>query len=255
MVLAYDVLGSQKPPIMLLHGYGLNRSIWQDLASDHLGDQQVIMPDVRGHGESDVPPGPYLMSSLAEDLALLLDFLGLSKAIICGHSMGGYIALAFAQHYPQKLAGLALITTNAKADSKEKRAGRYALINQIKDQGPIAVAESLAPRLSQDPAVISISHGLICQTDPRGLIGAAEGMAERPERMGLLAAIRVPALVVAGEDDQITNLADAKLMAESLMHGIFLQISNAGHMPMLEAADELGKGLRSFIESVQATSL
>ena len=255
MELAYDLMGSQKPAIVLLHGYGLNRSIWQELASNHLYDQQVLMLDMRGHGESDVTSGPYLMALLAEDLAQLLEFLGLSNAIVCGHSMGGYAALAFAEGYPDKLAGLGLITTNARADSEEKRGGRYALINQIKEQGSIAVAESLAPRLSRDPAVIRLSHDMICQTDPAGLIGAAEGMAERPDRMRLLAAIHVPALVVAGEADQITNLADAKLMADYLPHSTFLQISNAGHMPMLETADELGRGLWSLVEGVQATFL
>lgn len=248
--LAYDINGNKAPAILLIHGFGLDRSIWMDLTSAHLGEQLVILPDLRGHGESDAIQGPYLMSTLAEDLALLLDILSVEKAIVCGHSMGGYVALAFAEQYPHRLAGLGLITTNAQADSDEKRSGRYAMIEQVKQHGSLAVAKSLAPRLSDDQTIVQQAHRLIHETDPDGLIGALGGMAERPDRRELLTKIDVPALVVAGEADQITDLDEAKVMAESLPRGEFLALPGAGHMPMAEACAELGLGLRSLIQRV-----
>lgn len=248
--LGFDLLGTVKPPIVLIHGFGLDRSIWQQLASTHLGDQQVILPDVRGHGESDAPGGTYLMPLLANDLAHLLKSLGVEKAIICGHSMGGYISLAFAEQFPQMLAGLGLITTNANADAEDKRAGRYALIEEIRDQGAIVVAENLAPRLSNDHSVVEQAHRLIFKTAPQGLIGALGGMAERPDRTSLLQEINVPALVVAGGADKITEFEKAKAMAEALPQGQFLTIPEAGHMPMTEAPAELGQGLRNLIRRV-----
>lgn len=248
--LGFDLLGTVKPPIVLIHGFGLDRSIWQQLASTHLGDQQVILPDVRGHGESDAPGGPYLMSLLAEDLAHLLESLGVEKAIVCGHSMGGYISLAFADQFPQMLAGLGLITTNANADAEDKRAGRYALIKEIRERGAIAVAENLAPRLSDDQAVVDQAYRLICKAVPQGLIGALGGMAKRPDRTGLLQEIKVPSLVVAGEVDSITDFDHAKVAADALPQGQFLAIPEVAHMPMAEAPVELGQGLRNLIRRV-----
>jgi len=245
--LAYEFRGRVTPPVVLLHGFAMNRSIWVDMAASHLGDQRVILPDLRGHGESDAPEGTYSMSLLAADLAYLLDDLGIEQAVVCGHSMGGYVALAFAKHYPQRLAGLGLITTNAQADPEDKRSGRLALIEQVRKQGSVAVAESLAPRLSNDPSVVDQAQQMIGAADPQGLIGALAGMAERPDRTDLLPQLTVPALVVAGEVDQITDFAAAKAMAEALPQGRFLSIPGVGHLPMTEAPAVLGDGLRSLL--------
>lgn len=245
--LAYETWGMSARPMVLIHGFGLDRSIWRNLAMKHLGDQGVILPDVRGHGESDSPTCPYDMSLLAQDLAHLLETLGVAQAVVCGHSMGGYIALAFAEQFPRKLGGLGLITTNASSDSEDKRAGRYELIEQVHARGAAAVADSLARRLSQDPQVVDRTHELICQTNPSGLIGALEGMAERPDRSTLLTKLDVPALVVAGEEDQFADLAGTKAMAAALPKGDLISLPGAGHMPMLEAPEALGRGLQSLI--------
>jgi 3-oxoadipate enol-lactonase len=250
MQMAYEVRGRKTPPFILLHGFAMNRSIWADLAGSQLGDHLVILPDLRGHGESDAPKGPYSMSLMAADLAYLMDDLGLEQAIVCGHSMGGYVALAFAKHYPQRLAGLGLITTNAQADPEDKRTGRFALVEQVRKQGSVAVAESLAPRLSNDPSVVDQAHRLIGAADPQGLIGALAGMAERPDRTNLLPQLTVPALVVAGEADQITDFADAKALADALPQGRFFGIPGVGHLPMTETPAMLGDGLRSLLGRV-----
>ena len=250
MRLAYDTRGRTGPPLVLLHGFAMHRSIWEDLVESQLGDQQVILPDMRGHGESDAPEGIYSMSLMAADLASLLDALGVEKAIVCGHSMGGYVALAFAEHYPKRLAGLGLITTNAQADPEDKRAGRFALIDQIRERGVVAVTESLAPRLSRNPIEVQKAQHLISTAAPQGLIGALAGMAERPDRTALLPQVNVPALVVAGIADQITDFTSARVMADALPQGQFLGIPGVGHMPMSEAAAELGQGLLSLVARV-----
>jgi 3-oxoadipate enol-lactonase len=248
--IAYDVFGQLMPPLVLMHGFGLDRSIWQALAVQHLGDQQVILPDLRGHGESDAPQGPYSMPLMAQDIAALLDLLEVDQTIICGHSMSGYVALAFAEQYAHKLAGFAMITSNAGADSAEKRAGRYTMIDNVRKQGSAAVAESLAPRLSHKQAVINLTKTLINKTSPEGLIGALEGMAARKDRTALLSEIVVPALVVAGEDDQITDYEDARCMAQTLPKGEFLGIAGTAHMPMVEAPPILGEGLQTLVVRV-----
>jgi len=245
--MGYEILGQTGQPIVLIHGFGLDRSIWRDVAKRYLANHRVILPDVRGHGESDAPKGAYSMTSLAKDIKHLLAFLGVSKAIICGHSMGGYIALAFAANSPERLAGLGLITTRAKPDSEDGRAGRYEMVEKVQEEGSIALARSLAPKLSKDEAIISSMRDLIAKSPADGIIGALQAMAERPDRRDLLPKIKVPALVIAGKEDQIINLQDAAEMAEALPKGEFLPINEAGHMPMLETKSELGQGLLSLI--------
>ena len=241
--LGYEVYGETGIPLVLIHGFGLNRHIWDEIISTSLAKAYVVTVDVRGHGESDAPEGAYSMSILAEDLLALLDYLDISKAIICGHSMGGYISLAFAAAFPDRLAGLGLITSRARADSEGQRQNRYALIDKIKAEGVIALADSLAPRLSMNDRVIERAHEIIMETPAQGIIGTAHAMAERPDRMELLHQITVPSLVVAGEADQIVSLEEAKEMVNLLPQGNFLPMAAVGHMPMFENPKKLGDGL------------
>ncbi len=247
--IGYDQLGQGDVPLVWIHGFGLDRTIWHEMAGRCLTDYRVVLPDVRGHGESDAPEGAYPMALLAEDLAGLLDHLGIEQAVVCGHSMGGYIALAFAARFPERLAGIGLITTRAEADSPEKRAGRYDLVEAVRARGSVALAETLAPRLSRDPKWVKTAQDLIAATPPQGIIGAALGMAERPDRIDLLNSLDVPALVVAGEEDQIISVEEARGMAARLPQGRFAVIKDAGHLPMLESPESLGRAWVNFMKT------
>lgn len=241
--IAYGRQAGSGVPLVLLHGFGLNRSIWDDLSVNYLKGINLVVPDVRGHGETDANEGFYSMDLLAADLAGLLRYLDIEKAIVCGHSMGGYIALAFAERYPELLAGLGLITTNASSDDSQKRAGRYAQIEEIKIRGSAAVADSLAPRLSHNSVIVERAHRMISKTSPIGLMGALGGMAERPDRSTVLERITQPAIVVAGVLDQITDYETSKEMATALTNGTLFSLKNAGHMPMADAPAELAGAL------------
>ena len=242
-----DVFGDSGPAVVLIHGSALNRTIWHAVAAEGLQGFQVILPDVRGHGESEATDGAYPMSLLADDLAGLLTHLGVAQAFVLGHSMGGYIALAFAEQYPDRIQGIGLITSKAHADSKEKREGRYQMAEEIRKRGSIALAESLAPRISRDPAVIKLAYEMIKNTSDRGAIGVTLGMAERPDRTDDLAKLRIPGLVVAGEDDQIIPVESTKQMAESIPNGQFAVIPQSGHLPMVEAPQTLSDCLQSWL--------
>jgi len=251
--LAYDILGQTGHPLVLIHGFGLDHTIWMDMASNYLHNHRVILPDVRGHGDSDAPPGVYEMSLLAKDIAHLLEYLGINKATICGHSMGGYITLAFAEKYPERLAGMGLITSRSNADSEENREGRYKMMESVQKRGAVALGKSLSPRLTTNETLIQEAYNLIAQTPPMGIIGVLKGMAERPDRTSLLSRIAVPTLVVAGEDDQIIDLGEAREMVHVLPRCKFLAISGVGHMPMWEAPAILAKGLDDLVERVRST--
>jgi pimeloyl-ACP methyl ester carboxylesterase len=247
ITLGFELLGQGKMPLVLIHGFGLDRSIWVEMVQKYLSDQFVLLPDVRGHGESEVNNDPISISLWVEDLVRLLDYLQIEKVVVCGHSMGGYIALAFAEQFPERLAGLGLITSRADADSEEQKAGRYRLVESVKEKGSKALAESLAPKLSKDPNVINHSYRLITQTSSQGIISAALAMADRPNRTELLAKIILPALVVAGAEDQIIDLDKAEKMAGLLPKGELLIIPDAGHMPMLEKPETLSGDLLTLI--------
>ncbi len=248
--LAYEVLGHEGIPLVLIHGFGLNRSIWRQMVLKHIPKQHVILPDVRGHGESEAPSGIYSMEALAEDLAGLLDFLQVDKAIICGHSMGGYISLAFADLYPQRLAGLGLITSHAKADSEVKKKSRYELIDRIRKGGSVELAKSLAPKLSKNEAIIKETYKLIEGTSPNGIIGVSGAMAERVDRSDLLTQLVEPILLAAGEEDQLINFAEAQALMGALPNGKFYAIPDAGHMPMWENPGALAEGIWGLIKRV-----
>jgi 3-oxoadipate enol-lactonase len=247
----YEILGECGIPIVLIHGFGLNRKIWLPMVSEYLGEHRVILPDVRGHGESGAPEGPYLMDLLAEDMVNLLAFLGIEKAILCGHSMGGYITLAFAEAYPERLAGMGLITTRAEADKEEERTARLEMIKAVRNNGAAALADSLAPRLTTDQSLVQEMHTILAKTAPEGIIGSLQGMAKRPDSTDFLCEISHPVLVIAGGEDQIIVIKHAKQMAEEFKDGAFLLIPKAGHLPMLEAPEELAKGLLTLVRKLK----
>ena len=249
--LGYEVRGENGIPLVLIHGFGMDRQIWYEVVSTTLAKVHVILVDVRGHGESDAPEGPYSMSEMAGDILALLDYLMIPQAIICGHSMGGYISLAVAAEYPDRLAGLALITSRAHADSEVQRENRFALIEKVRKEGSIALAETLAPKLSRNAEIIKQAYDIILRTSPHGIIGSTFAMAERPDRMDLLPKIDVASLVVAGEEDQIVGIKEAKQMAASIPQATFLPITDVGHLPMLEKPEDLGDGLISLMEKVR----
>lgn len=248
--MGYDDIGEEGKPIVLIHGFGLNRGIWKEMVETNLRPHRIIMPDVRGHGESEAPEGAYPMMLLAEDILNLLDFLQIDEAAVCGHSMGGYITLAFADRYPERLSGLGLITTRAEADSAEKKADRYQMVEKVKEDGAIVLAESLAPKLTKDEHVYQQSYKMLSNTDPMGIVGVLQGMAERPDRRNLLTKIRVPSLVIAGDQDQIIEVEDARQMAQSIPNSRFHLVSGAGHMTMLEKPEDTANGLNWLISQM-----
>ena len=173
------------------------------------------------------------------------------KAILCGHSMGGYILLDYADQYPRRMSGIGLITTRAEADTEAGRTDRYKMMEAVKKKGAEPLAESLGPRLTKDKELVQEIRNMLSETSAKGIIGSLEGMASRPDRREYLPEITVPALVVAGGEDQIIDLESAKQMADALPNGVFLSIPDAGHLPMLETPEALGVGLLALARRVE----
>ena len=237
-------------PVVLLHGFPLDHTIWEPLLSVIKERARIILPDMRGHGLSPVTDGAYSMRLMAADIAALLDRLGIDKAIVVGHSMGGYVGLAFAQAYPNRLAGLGLIATQAAADTPEKRHNRLNMADEIGRKGVKHLAEDMSTRLTTRPELIPSLRTLILKMNPKGAIGALKGMADRPDMTEFLPSITIPSLVLAGSDDVMIPIERPRTMEKMLARAWLVEIPSAGHVPMMEYPQQVAEALDQLIEGV-----
>ncbi|MEA4811068.1 MAG: alpha/beta hydrolase [Anaerolineaceae bacterium] len=234
--------------ILLLHGLALEGRIWRPMIEAYESQVRFIAPDLRGHGMSSVGEADGSLLQIAEDVKALLDALGIEKVCMLGHSMGGYIALAFAKAYPERLDSLVLLTSNVRADSPEKRAARLREAEDPSPHGMAVFAQSLAKRLSSDPTLAEQLEDQMRQMKPRGLANILKAIAMRPSQEELVSNLEIPVLAIAGAEDKISSPAVALEAAWLAKHGHQLILPKAGHMPMLEAPHALGAAIIAFME-------
>ena len=237
-------------PMVFLHGFPFDHTIWEPLVPFITDKARLILPDLRGHGRSPAPEGIYSMRLLAEDVLTLLNVLKIERAILVGHSMGGYAGLAFAQAYPHRLAGLGLVCTQAGTDTPERRQARYQTAEEVSRKGVKVVAENMAPKLTQNPDLVKSLQKLIMQNKPKSIIASLKGMAERPDALGWLSEIAIPAVVLAGGSDGLVPLERAQTMTQLLGKAWLVELPGVGHMPMLEAPQATADALNQLIQMV-----
>ncbi|MEK3733468.1 MULTISPECIES: alpha/beta fold hydrolase [unclassified Paenibacillus] len=247
----------QGQPLILLHGFCGSSAYWEQVLP-HLAGFRVIVPDLRGHGRSDAPVGPYTIEQMADDVLHLMDELGIPSAVLLGHSLGGYIALSFAQRYAARLKGFGLIHSTAYPDSEEAKEKRLKAVSTIQNDGITAFVDGLVPGLFAEgaektmPECIQRAKEIGYLTPPQGAAGAAMAMRERPDRRAVLNASVLPILLVAGEKDGLvpverTFTADHEPVTQVVIEG-------AGHMSMMEAPEKLATAIRSFMDKVAAAT-
>ena len=196
------------PALLLIHGFPLSSQMWAPQLEE-LGEfARVIAPDLRGHGQSDSVPGPYSMTMLADDCADLLGHLNVATPfVVCGLSMGGYIALEFYRRYPEHVAGLILAATRAGADSAEGKANRDKAIQLAKGEGATAVSAGMLPKLlapknyESDEELVEIAQDVMNSASLNGVVGALAAMRDRVDSTPMLPDIEVPVLIIHGADD------------------------------------------------------
>ncbi|HJS19874.1 MAG TPA: alpha/beta fold hydrolase [Anaerolineales bacterium] len=241
--LAYERRGSGTP-MVLLHGYPLDHHLWEDVVP-LLEDQfDLILPDLRGFGGSSTVDSFYTLEDYASDIAGLLDHLGIQKAAIVGHSMGGYIALAFARVYPERVSGLGLVASQTAADTAERREGRYKAAAEVADKGIASVVETMAPKFTSDAHLQEYARKSMEHQQPAAYIGALKAMAERIDSTSLLASISYPVVIVHGDADALVPIDRAREVKTALPKAHLVEISGAGHMPMMEAKKKTAEALR-----------
>lgn len=255
--LVWDEYGDRAngPALLLIHAFPLNRSMWAPQYEALADCAYIIVPDLRGHGESEAPPGPYPMETLADDLAALLDRLDVPRAVYCGLSLGGYIGFAFARRHRERLAGLILADTRPGPDGDQRRAGREELASAVETAGTSAVAvERLRPPLlaaatrRARPDLVDQLGTMIAGTPAIGLAGAARGIAARPDSMPTLAEIAVPALIIVGSEDELTPPAESEVMHAAIAGSTLDVLPGAGHLSNLERPAAFNTAVRAHLK-------
>jgi pimeloyl-ACP methyl ester carboxylesterase len=250
--LAYLAEG-KGPVVVLLHGFCEDSSLWQDFKTDLLDDQhRVISIDLPGFGASD-PPANNTIDDYAEAVNQVLEALDIGQAILIGHSMGGYTALAFAERRPEKVLGLGLFHSHPFADSEEKKQHRLRQIQFIREQGHVLFVKQLMPGLfsesysSHDSFLIKRLIHAASAYPSAGIIAALEAMMARPDRSAVLKAAAYPVLFILGDEDKLIpedqGWAQTTLPRMASVH----LLTKTGHMGMFEARKRSQTIVREFV--------
>lgn len=257
--LAHDDAGDG-PAVVLIHGHPFNRSMWAPQlaalsagdhgAGDHGDRYRVIVPDLRGYGDSPVTPGTVPMAKLAADVSHLLDGKGIATAAVVGLSMGGLVVMELAAAQPDRWWACGFIATTAARSTPQEREGRLASARTLDEQGMKPVAEEMAARLfgpSPAPELEAAVMAMMLATNPAGAAAAVRGRAERPDYQPVLAALGAPALVCTGDHDSYSTAEITRELAGCLPDPEVVLLEGAGHLPNLEQPDEFNRHLRGFL--------
>jgi pimeloyl-ACP methyl ester carboxylesterase len=245
------------PPLLLVHGFPLDHTMWRHQIDHFKATHRVIAPDLRGLGESSITPGMVTMKQYADDLAALLPQLGENRPVIlCGLSMGGYVAWQFVEHHRSRLAALILCDTKAAADTSQARQSRLESAAKVERDGTSILLSAMLPKLfgeevaSSRTPVVEETAAMILRNDPRGCAAAQRGMAERVDYRPRLASINVPTLVLCGEHDLISPPAEMREIAAAIPGAKYAEIPAASHMAPLQFPQQVNAELEKFLASL-----
>jgi|SRR5580658_1154116 3-oxoadipate enol-lactonase len=253
--IAYWTLGDG-PPVVLLHPFPANHEFWLPVAEALCTRYRVILPDLRGHGESGAGEGPATMEKHAADLARVMDDADLARAPIIGVSIGGYALFEFWRNHRNRVAALGLCNTKAPADISEARAARLQAANEVLERGTEPFFESMIPKLfgqtTRDtrPDLVEGALRLMRKMSPQHLAQVQRGMAARPDSVETLKTINVPTLLVTGDEDLMTGVNEAQLMHQHIAGSQLRVIPKAGHYAPWEQPKDAAKVLRQFLDSL-----
>jgi pimeloyl-ACP methyl ester carboxylesterase len=253
--IVYWILGDG-PPVVLLHPFPANHEFWMPVAEALASRYRLILPDLRGHGESGAGEGPATMAKHASDVARVMDDAGVGRAPLIGVSIGGYLLFEFWRTHRNRVAALGLCNTKAPADNAEARAARLQAANDALERGIEPFLQSMVPRLfgkttrETRPDLIDGALRMMRQMSPEDIAQVQRGMAERPDSTGTLKTINVTTLLVTGDEDIMTGINEADLMRQHIAGSQLRVIPKAGHYSPWEQPAEATRLLRQFLDSL-----
>lgn len=244
----------REPAVVLIHGFPMTRAIWDAQVETLAKRSRVLRPDLRGAGTSSIPEGPYLMERLAADVAAMLDALGIERAALVGHSMGGYVALAFARMFTERVTRLALVASRLRGDTPEEAAARYALADRIeRDASVEPVIEAYISRLLAPETIVQRAEVVARATEiarlntPRGVAATLRGLAVRASSEDIAEDLELPVLVVAGAADRVVPLDEARSALAKFRRAELVVCAHSGHLPMLEEPPAVAGALAGWL--------
>jgi 3-oxoadipate enol-lactonase len=251
--LAWDDQG-QGVPVVLLHGFPFSRWMWRPQVAALSRGHRVITPDFRGFGESGGLPES--LEQLADDLHALVEHLGLSRFVLGGFSMGGYVAFRYLARHADRLSGLMLLDTRPEGDTEEGKQRRYAGIERIRSEGPRGFLDDftklvVSPRTMESRPDVVAEVRRLMEARSDALAGGLRAMAERPDSTPVLGTVTVPALVVVGEDDKATPVESSRKMAAAIPGTDLVIIPGAGHVSSIEQSDAFNAALVMFLRRIR----
>lgn len=245
------------PPLLLVHGFPLDHTMWKGQVSEFSRDFRVLAPDLRGFGQSSPvteTDAVLSMTKFADDMADLLAALHITEPVtFCGLSMGGYIAWEFMARHPGKLARLILCDTKAAADSKEAGDNRHKLAAKVLAEGSQAAVDAMLPKLfakglvTKEKPWVDETRQVILRTPPASIAAALRGLAAREDFTASLGTIRVPTLLICGAEDGITPPAEMRAIATAIPGAEYVEVPAAGHMSPLEDPAGVNRAMRMFL--------
>lgn len=240
-------------PIVLLHGFCGSSRYWENIISELSNRYRVIAPDLPGHGQSETLLHGTTIEAISESIKGLIDGLNVGKVTMFGHSLGGYITLAFAEKYSEKLSGFSLVHSTAYPDSDEAKKGRQVNIEKVQQQGVRPLIDGLVPKLfspdHKDEKYVETAKEIGYVTTQEGTIHALQAMKDRPDRNHVLEKTELPVLLLAGEQDQIIPAEKTfSVTKPNITHSI---IKASGHMSMYENPEELNIVLQGFLTRIK----
>ena len=241
-------------PIILLHAFPFDRTMSRDQFDAVQSRCRMIAPDLRGLGETVAAGGNATMDQMARDVAALLDALQIERAVVCGLSMGGYVALEFCHLFPERVNALVLAGTRAPADNTEEKQNRERQAASMLAEGMKGIAEQTLPKLlaqetlARKPEVVKRVRHMIESSDARGAAAAQRGMAVRRDYSEDLSHINVPTLVIVGREDSIRPVSDAEYMHSRIRNSRLEIIENAAHLTNMERPEVFNSALSQFLK-------
>ena len=251
----YQVLG-EGPPIVLLHPFPANHEFWLPAVQSLLTRYRLILPDLRGHGDSDLGEGPATMQKHAADIVRVIDDAEINRAAFVGVSLGGYALFEFWRRHRDRVSAIVLCNTKAPADSAGARSARLKSTAEVIERGAEPFFESMLTKLLGDttrntrPDIVDGALRMMRKMSAEDVAMVQTGMAERPDSVATLKTINVPTLIVTGDEDTVTGPAEAELLRQNITGSRLKIIPKGGHYLAWERPAEVGELLRAFFDSV-----
>ena len=255
--IVYEVMGTGAP-LVLLHPFPAHHGFWAPVVERLATRYRVILPDLRGHGDSEAGEGPATMEKHAADLLRVCDAAEAGRAIFAGVSIGGYILFEFWRRFRPRVQALILSDTRAQADTVEGRANRLKSAEDVLQRGPEPFIDSMLPKLLGEsthqgrPDLVQTAKRMMMKMSAQDIAQVQRGMAARPDSVETLKTINVPALLLVGSEDTLTPVADAELMRQNIPGSQLRVVARGGHYAVFEQSETALPLLRQFLDGLPA---